>query len=43
MTLADFGTVFGYDGVFDKFFSDNLLDKQVDTSGRPMDVGVRAR
>ena len=34
MTLADFGTVFGYEGVFDKFFTDNALDKQVDMSGR---------
>jgi type VI secretion system protein ImpL len=33
MTLAEFGRVFGYEGVFDKFFSDNL-DKQVDVSGR---------
>ena len=34
MTLAEFGTVFGYEGVFDKFFTDNALDKQVDMSGR---------
>ena len=33
MTLAEFGTVFGYEGVFDKFFSDTL-EKQVDASGR---------
>jgi type VI secretion system protein ImpL len=30
--LADFATVFGYDGLFDKFFTDRL-EKQVDTSG----------
>jgi len=30
--LADFATVFGYDGLFDKFFADHL-EKQVDTSG----------
>ena len=30
--LADFGTVFGYDGLFDKFFTD-YLEKQVDTTG----------
>ena len=30
--LADFATVFGYDGLFDKFFTDHL-EKQVDTSG----------
>jgi type VI secretion system protein ImpL len=30
--LADFATVFGYGGLFDKFFTDNL-EKQVDTSG----------
>jgi type VI secretion system protein ImpL len=30
--LADFGTVFGFDGLFDKFFNENLA-KQVDTSG----------
>jgi type VI secretion system protein ImpL len=30
--LADFATVFGYDGLFDKFFID-YLDKQVDTTG----------
>jgi type VI secretion system protein ImpL len=29
--LADFATVFGYDGLFDKFFSDHLQD-YVDTS-----------
>jgi type VI secretion system protein ImpL len=33
MSLAEFGTVFGYDGVFDKFFTENVLDKQVDMSG----------
>jgi len=32
--LADFATVFGYDGLFDKFFTDNL-EKQVDTSRSP--------
>jgi len=31
--LADFGDVFGYGGLFDKFFTDHL-EKQVDTSGR---------
>jgi type VI secretion system protein ImpL len=30
--LADFGAVFGYDGLFDKFFTDHLA-KQIDTSG----------
>jgi type VI secretion system protein ImpL len=30
--LADFSSVFGYDGLFDKFFADHLA-KQVDTSG----------
>ena len=30
--LSDFGVVFGFDGVFDKFFADHLA-KQVDTSG----------
>jgi type VI secretion system protein ImpL len=30
--LADFGTVFGYDGIFDRFFTE-YLDKQVDTAG----------
>jgi type VI secretion system protein ImpL len=30
--IADFGTVFGYDGLFDRFFKE-YLDKQVDTSG----------
>jgi type VI secretion system protein ImpL len=30
--LTDFGNVFGYDGLFDKFFKE-YLDKQVDTSG----------
>ena len=34
VSLADFGTVFGYDGVFDRFFTDNLAN-QVDTSRRP--------
>jgi type VI secretion system protein ImpL len=32
VTLADFGKVFGYEGVFDRFFSENL-EKWVDTSG----------
>ena len=30
--LNDFGTVFGFDGLFDRFFKE-YLDKQVDTSG----------
>ena len=30
--LTDFGSVFGYDGLFDRFFKE-YLDKQVDTSG----------
>ena len=30
---GDFGAVFGFDGVFDKFFSEHLA-KQVDTSGQ---------
>ena len=30
--LSDFGAVFGYDGLFDKFFADHLA-KQIDTSG----------
>jgi len=30
--LADFGLVFGYDGLFDKFFTEHL-EKQVDTTG----------
>ena len=30
--LTDFGTVFGYDGLFDKFFAE-YLEKQVDTTG----------
>ena len=34
MPLADFGDVFGYGGLFDKFFTDNL-EKLVDTSQRP--------
>jgi type VI secretion system protein ImpL len=33
MTLAEFGTIFGYEGVFDKFLTDNALDKQIDMSG----------
>jgi type VI secretion system protein ImpL len=33
MTLAEFGTVFGYEGLFDKFLTDNMLDKQIDMSG----------
>jgi type VI secretion system protein ImpL len=32
--LDDFGKVFGYDGLFDKFFKDNL-EKQVDTARSP--------
>jgi type VI secretion system protein ImpL len=32
--LSDFGAVFGYDGLFDKFFNANL-EKQVDTSQSP--------
>ena len=31
--LPDFGMVFGYDGLFDRFFTD-YLDKQVDTTGQ---------
>jgi type VI secretion system protein ImpL len=34
MTLADFSDVFGYGGVYDKFFTDNL-DKLVDRLQRP--------
>ena len=34
VALADFGTVFGSDGVFDRFFKD-YLENQVDTSRRP--------
>ena len=34
VALTDFGTVFGYDGVFDRFFTDNLSN-QVDISTRP--------
>jgi type VI secretion system protein ImpL len=30
--LADFATVFGYDGLFDRFFTE-YLEKQVDTTG----------
>jgi type VI secretion system protein ImpL len=30
--LSDFGAVFGYDGLFDKFFNDHLA-KQIDASG----------
>jgi type VI secretion system protein ImpL len=30
--LSDFGAVFGFDGLFDKFFNDHLA-KQIDTSG----------
>ena len=30
--LADFGLVFGYDGLFDRFFTEHL-EKQVDTTG----------
>ena len=30
--LADFSSVFGYDGLFDKFFTEHL-EKQVDTTG----------
>ena len=30
--LSDFGAVFGYDGLFDKFFTEHLA-KQVDTAG----------
>ena len=45
--LADFATVFGYGGLFDKFFVDHL-EKQVDTSGavwtwRPGPWTCRAR
>ena len=40
MTLADFGTVFGNDGIFDKFFNENLAE-QVDTSGRTVDDASR--
>ena len=43
MALADFGDVFGYGGLFDKFFTDNL-DKLVDTIAASVDLasGVRA-
>jgi type VI secretion system protein ImpL len=34
MALADFGEVFGYGGLFDKFFTDNM-DKLVDRTQRP--------
>jgi type VI secretion system protein ImpL len=34
LPLADFGKLFGYNGVFDMFFRDTLADK-VDTSRRP--------
>ena len=45
--LADFGSVFGYDGLFDKFFTDHL-EKQVDTTGpawtwRPGSVNLPRR
>lgn len=32
--VTDFAAVFGYDGLFDKFFKDNL-EKQVNTTGTP--------
>jgi type VI secretion system protein ImpL len=35
MPLADFAEVFGSGGLYDKFFSDNNLDKLADTSRRP--------
>jgi type VI secretion system protein ImpL len=34
MSLADFGEIFGYGGLYDKFFADNL-DKLVDKLQRP--------
>jgi type VI secretion system protein ImpL len=34
MALADFGEVFGYGGLFDKFFTDNI-EKLVDRTQRP--------
>jgi type VI secretion system protein ImpL len=34
MSLSDFAQVFGYGGLYDKFFADNL-DKLVDTTQRP--------
>jgi type VI secretion system protein ImpL len=34
VTLPDFGKVFGYEGAFDRFFTENV-EKQVDTSQRP--------
>jgi type VI secretion system protein ImpL len=34
VTLTDFAKVFGYDGAFDRFFTESL-EKQVDTSRRP--------
>ena len=41
VTLADFGRVFGNDGVFQKFFKE-FLAEQVDTSGRIWTVRVGA-
>jgi len=35
MPQADFGEVFGYGGLYDKFFADNI-DKLVDTTRRPL-------
>ena len=40
MPLSDFGEVFGYGGLYDKFFTDNL-DKLVDTSQRPWSLASR--
>ena len=42
MQLADFATVFGYGGLFDKFFVDHL-EKQADTSRPGLDVAGRIR
>ena len=39
---TDFGKVFGYDGLFDKFFKD-YLDKQVDATGDAVDSGAAVR
>ena len=38
--LADFGLVFGYDGLFDKFFTEHL-EKQVDTTRSGLDLASR--
>jgi type VI secretion system protein ImpL len=35
MTLADFGAVFGYGGIFDKFLTDHHIEQLIDRTQRP--------